>query len=222
VSYYTSIDANLNLATDILLETAKLVKEVCGELNSLMFLRWQLGCRFMPEKDATGRCLPPPNIPDIFTSEMNTLVELQRIYAEKLGEEPIVPSPTPTPAPTPTPGESSILPLLGLLGLVGLIGVVGLAQKRKQGSQTPALTRASYVGETRRASQLPGPGYILLTDSQEVDAVLDHVELPEGWRRSEVTGVIVSLADGDYREVWITDSPRPYSTHALYEKARVL
>ena len=137
-------------------------------------------------------------------------------YPQVVGEQPIVPS------PTPTPGESSILPLLGLLGLVGLIGVVGLAQKRKQGSQTPALTRASYVGETRRASELPGPQYILLIDSQEVDAVLDRVELPEGWRRSEVTGVIVSLADGDYREVWITDSPRPYSTHALYEKARVL
>ncbi len=126
---FKSVDRNLDLATTLLLNCADVVRSICGELNSLMFLRWQWGCRYVPELNGNGKCVPPPNIPDIFIDEMDTLVEIQRIYAEQLGEEPIVPRPTPSPAP----GEGgSVVPLLGLLGLVGLVGILGLAKKQQQ------------------------------------------------------------------------------------------
>ncbi len=127
VPNFASLEANLNLAADILLDCANSVQAVCGEINSLMFLRWQWGCRYLLERDLTGKCVPPPNIADIFTAEMDTLVELQRIYAEQLNEEPIVPR------PLPVPGEGgSLVPVLGLLGLVGLVGVFGLAQREQK------------------------------------------------------------------------------------------
>lgn len=54
-------------------------------------------------------------------------------------------------------------------------------------------------------------------DSQEVEAVCDAL----GLDADDVTGVVVEVGDGDYREVWTTDSARPWALAASYTCRRV-
>lgn len=67
--------------------------------------------------------------------------------------------------------------------------------------------------EEREAQAIEG---VLLTDNQEIDSVLSTIGKKE--LIHEVTGVIVRVSNGDYRDVWITFSNRPYLANALYEK----
>jgi len=84
---------NLTLAANILKDCASWVKGICGGYNELVFLRWQLGCHWYPQKNAEGNCIIPPGLPNIFKAEMQELVEAQGIFAEQFSEEPIIPPP---------------------------------------------------------------------------------------------------------------------------------
>lgn len=55
---------------------------------------------------------------------------------------------------------------------------------------------------------------ILMDDSQELDSLCEMFSfLP----RSDITAAIVTVVDGDYGEVYITESSRPYSlASAIY------
>jgi hypothetical protein len=56
--------------------------------------------------------------------------------------------------------------------------------------------------------------YQFITDSQEVKAVLANL-YTDG---TEYTALMVSIRDGDYNEVWGSESRRPYEVTAQYEK----
>ena len=84
---------NLNVAAAILKNCGNTVKRICGSYNELIFLRWQLGCNYVPQKNAEGNCIIPPGLPNIFKTEMQELVEAQGIFAEQFAEEPIIPPP---------------------------------------------------------------------------------------------------------------------------------
>jgi hypothetical protein len=58
-------------------------------------------------------------------------------------------------------------------------------------------------------------GY-LLTDSQEIDAVLDTI----GCNLLDITGAIVVIHHGDYETIWLTQSSRPYDVNSEYFKIR--
>jgi hypothetical protein len=56
----------------------------------------------------------------------------------------------------------------------------------------------------------------LLTDSQDIEAVLDssgRADLSE-----DVTGVFVLMGDGEYQAVYVTTSSRPYDPASYYDK----
>ena len=56
----------------------------------------------------------------------------------------------------------------------------------------------------------------LVLDSQDIAAVLESI----GSNETDITGAVVQLVDGEYLEVWLTDSSRPYHVNALYWRVR--
>lgn len=52
----------------------------------------------------------------------------------------------------------------------------------------------------------------LLTDSQDIEALLDSL----GCNLLDITGAIVKTAHGDYVDVWLTQSARPYHIESRY------
>ena len=56
----------------------------------------------------------------------------------------------------------------------------------------------------------------LVLDSQDIAAVLESI----GSNETDITGAVVQLVDGEYLEVWLTDSSRPYHVNALYWRMR--
>ena len=56
----------------------------------------------------------------------------------------------------------------------------------------------------------------LVLDSQDIAAVLESI----GGTETDITGAVVVVGDGDYLEVWLTDSNRPYHVNALYWRVR--
>ena len=81
------IEPILNTAADLLLDSAQVIIEACGELNDLAFLRWQLGCRYIPEKDASGKCIYPPGLPPIFKAEVDDIIVAQCLFAPEFSED---------------------------------------------------------------------------------------------------------------------------------------
>jgi hypothetical protein len=76
------------------------------------------------------------------------------------------------------------------------------------------------------ARELSGRGMRLMTDSQDVRWIADSFTfLPGGiavdtdgedYQYTDITGAIVTLIYGDYGEVYVTESSRPYSLDAIY------
>ena len=64
-----------------------------------------------------------------------------------------------------------------------------------------------------KAKDLQGSKYTLLTDSQDLDALCDYYPIID---RDLITGAIVAVEDGDYSEVYITESDKPYEIYADY------
>lgn len=70
---------------------------------------------------------------------------------------------------------------------------------------------------TKSLSDLQDEKYTLLTDSQGVTAIVEHIGLtPEDCNLDRITGAIVEVLDGDYGEIWLTTSSAPYSMDAYY------
>lgn len=62
------------------------------------------------------------------------------------------------------------------------------------------------------ASEIQGGEFQLLTDSQDLNDLYRYFPvIPD-----DFTGAIVSVGDGDYSEVYVTESSRPYSLDAIY------
>lgn len=85
----TDVLGNMSMAADILKDSAQAVTQICGALNSLAFLRWQLGCGWLPSKDADGKCIVTPDIPDLFLRNVNDYWSFQIQYAQVFNEPPI-------------------------------------------------------------------------------------------------------------------------------------
>ena len=62
------------------------------------------------------------------------------------------------------------------------------------------------------ASELEFP-FVFMTDSQNIEALCEAFTfLP----RQNITGALVTVMDGDYGEVYITESSNPYMDRATY------
>ena len=69
------------------------------------------------------------------------------------------------------------------------------------------------VIERKTARELQRDDYILVLDSQDLEAIKDHVGLEE-----MPTAAVVTVVDGDYGEVWVTYWNRPWELGAVYER----
>ena len=67
-----------------------------------------------------------------------------------------------------------------------------------------------------RADNLQDPRYIFISDSQDLEHLFDNVGVPLE-ARDQITAAIVSINDGDYTEIWLTESSQYYSIYADYE-----
>ena len=53
-----------------------------------------------------------------------------------------------------------------------------------------------------------------VSDSQDLESLHHNLPVcPDG-----MTGAFIAVEDGDYAEVWVTESSRPYSVNAVYER----
>jgi len=145
IGLYMDVDKNLELATDILLSQAEIVRNVCGRVTNALFYRWMLGCRLAPECQIL-------NLPPIFTEEPDTLLQLQWALADELGEERI-PGPAGPPGPPGPAGPGAGWLIAGALGLLGLLGLVGLAGKGEQGQAKAAQARRKRAEANRLRMQ---------------------------------------------------------------------
>jgi hypothetical protein len=57
--------------------------------------------------------------------------------------------------------------------------------------------------------------YTLVLDSQDVSQIARDVGLPAEWI-SDITGAVVAICDGDYDEIWLTESSKPYDLRAEF------
>jgi len=92
IANYRSVLANLTEAAKILKESAAVIENLCGRVNSLAFVRWMWGCRYTPINPITGEVdcdHLPPGIPDIFVAEVDKLIATQHFYADKFGDDKI-------------------------------------------------------------------------------------------------------------------------------------
>lgn len=63
------------------------------------------------------------------------------------------------------------------------------------------------------ASELEGEEFSLLLNSQDIDDLLAYFPMLEF---QNITGALVSIGDGDYGEVYVTESSRPYDLNSIY------
>lgn len=64
-------------------------------------------------------------------------------------------------------------------------------------------------------SQLSESKYQLILDSQDVEGIIEGYNI---LNKTDITGVIVWAEDGEYKEVWLTESNTPYANDAHYQK----
>jgi hypothetical protein len=68
--------------------------------------------------------------------------------------------------------------------------------------------------QAKQIKDLQDPKYILVQDSQDVQAILNSIGL--SWH--DATGcLLVEVLDGEYGEVWAIDSFTPYLTETAYQ-----
>lgn len=58
----------------------------------------------------------------------------------------------------------------------------------------------------------------LITDSHELRALAATLGRHRSPYLAEATGALVNVADGDYREVWVTAFRAPYSLRTVYDR----
>jgi hypothetical protein len=71
---------------------------------------------------------------------------------------------------------------------------------------------------TKTLAELNGEGYQLITDSQELDEICQHSGVRK--YREDINGAVVLVGDGEYLEVYLTESNRPFDITATYERAK--
>lgn len=79
----------------------------------------------------------------------------------------------------------------------------------------------SEVGDVVELSDLDEDEYSFSELSQDIDALFDYIGTEiesRGYERDDVTVTVVVISDGDYDEVWVTDSSSPYSLSLTYER----
>lgn len=74
------------------------------------------------------------------------------------------------------------------------------------------------LNDSTYLSDLSDDKYQLVLDSQDLDAVLTIVHVPDEFDLliEDVTGLVVYAAEGEYVEVWATDSSKPYHVNSRY------
>jgi hypothetical protein len=80
-------------------------------------------------------------------------------------------------------------------------------------TEVQAALRNEYnlpIGYTLSLSELDGT---LVLDSQELEPIEESIPFHQF-----ITGAVVKTSEGDYTEVWITESNRPFDTNTIYEK----
>lgn len=84
---------------------------------------------------------------------------------------------------------------------------------RKQGKQKGRWFRLyTKIGDLVPLSLLPST-LTVLYDSQDIEIMRTMVRIPEG-----VTAVAIETEDGDYVQVWVSESSTPYFDSAIYER----
>lgn len=74
--------------------------------------------------------------------------------------------------------------------------------------------QAAYVGEVGDwAMKHHGPAIVLVSDSQDREAIEDCLNLPEG----EFGCYFVEIGEGDYRHVWGCTKSVPYNYAAMFD-----
>lgn len=56
----------------------------------------------------------------------------------------------------------------------------------------------------------------IITDSQEINAVLDYIGMLE--LSEEITSMMVLVGEGDYDEIWVSFDSHPYYVTTQYHK----
>ena len=68
-------------------------------------------------------------------------------------------------------------------------------------------------GVTLRALQ--DDKYTLIQNDRDLSALLDYCGIPTEYRE-DITAAVVEVLDGDYGEVWLTESSERYNLSAWY------
>lgn len=63
-------------------------------------------------------------------------------------------------------------------------------------------------------NELDSPEFNLEMDSQDIESILEH--FGSLINSNIIKGVVASLGDGDYKEVYVTESSRPYDLSSVY------
>lgn len=74
------------------------------------------------------------------------------------------------------------------------------------------------MAQTRTAGQLQDEKYTLVTDSQEVREIAHYAGLSEK-DADDITAAIVEVGDGEYNEIWLSESSAPWNLTAIYHEA---
>ena len=67
----------------------------------------------------------------------------------------------------------------------------------------------------RHLFDLQDEPYVFSTDTTDLRALKEY--LPK-IKDKDITGAVVAIQDGDYVEIWITMSSRPYAIDSLYTR----
>lgn len=73
--------------------------------------------------------------------------------------------------------------------------------------------------QTKTARELNSENFMLIQDSTELTEIVAYVNIPQKYR-ADITGAIVSITDGEYSQVWLTESCAPYGLQANYHNPK--
>ena len=66
-----------------------------------------------------------------------------------------------------------------------------------------------------QAQELTAREYTYITDGQELAPILEYLAIPQD-DAANITAAFVVQENGDYSEIWITESSRPWAANAEY------
>ena len=71
----------------------------------------------------------------------------------------------------------------------------------------------SSIPQTCQCIELPGLTFV--TDSQDLEDLLDSIGLKTAWAK-DITAALILVEDGEYSEVWLSEDNAPYENSATY------